>query len=171
MNPDGVTIWIELILFLLKPQEIELYLFTWIRIKFQFIPDGVHSIFHSGPNTRSGFHSGINSTFIMVEIRIFSKMGSFIHILKCRSAKIAENWIRWSVQIIWNEFQSGTEIFICRDLTILNSISHVNTDWILSVVRDWKLIRIHHSCKLPLTIVCHCFQYFTTIRSIVAIYT
>ena len=39
---------------------------------------------------------GMKSTFIMAEIKIGYKMGSFIHIRKCVSAKIAEK-IRWSV--------------------------------------------------------------------------
>ena len=32
---------------------------------------------------------GMKSTFIMAEIKIVSKMGSFIHVYKCISAKIA----------------------------------------------------------------------------------
>ena len=48
MNPDWVTVLIELIPFLLRLYEIELYLFTWIRIGLQRIPNWVNSIFYSG---------------------------------------------------------------------------------------------------------------------------
>ena len=33
--------------------------------------------------------------------------------------------------------------FIRRDLSILNSISHVNTNWVWSVVQDRNSMRIH----------------------------
>ena len=39
---------------------------------------------------------GMKSTFIMAEIKIFCKMGSFIYVYKCISAKIAGK-IRLSV--------------------------------------------------------------------------
>ena len=63
-------------------------------------------MFHSGSNRRSiainvdsescklgsRFHSGMKlgmkSTFIMAEIKIVCKMGSFVHILKCVGSKI-----------------------------------------------------------------------------------
>ena len=92
----------------------------------------------------SKFHSrmkiGMKSTFIVAEIKIVCKMGSFIHVFRCISAKIVRKkrllgtWLkRVSIQ---------NEIFIRGGLSILNSIYHVNTNWVWNVVRDWNSIRI-----------------------------
>ena len=63
----------------------------------------------------------MKSAFIMAEIEIVCKMGSFIHVFKCISAKIAG-------KILHESETSFNPIFIRRDLSILNSISHVNTN-------------------------------------------
>ena len=73
----------------------------------------------------------------MAEIKTIYEMGSFIHILKCVNAKIAEKKDGRNMNL------KRVLIFIRPDLTILNSLYHVNTDWILSVIRDWNSIRIH----------------------------
>ena len=59
----------------------------------------------------------------MAEIEIVCKMGSFIHVFKCISAKIAGK-----IRLLLHESETifnPDEIFIRRDLSILNSISHL----------------------------------------------
>ena len=122
--------------------------FTWIRIEFQSGSNSFRfSWDHRGLNyiclhesglscnsfrikfihfsCNSWMKLGMKSTFIVAEIKIVCKLGSFIHVFRCISAKITG------------------KIFICRDPSILNSISHVNTTWVWSVVQDWNSIRIH----------------------------
>ena len=68
----------------------------------------------------------MKSTFIMAEIKIVCKMGSFIHVFKCISAKITGK-IRSLVHESETSFNRN-EIFIRSDRSVLNSISHVNTN-------------------------------------------
>ena len=93
-----------------------------------------------GPKFQSWMKLGMKSTSIMAEIKIVCKMGSFIHVFKGISGKITGK-IRLSV----HESETSGMRFSCirRDLSILNSVSHVNTKWVWSVVQDWNSIRIH----------------------------
>ena len=89
MNPEWVTIRIELIPFLLRP-----YIGDWIiclhksglsfnSFRIEFIPffilDRTHdpewNIKLESCEHESRFHSGMKSTFIMAEIKIIYKMG------------------------------------------------------------------------------------------------
>ena len=88
-------------------------------VELQLIPYQAHSIFNSGLKTQSGMKCrfgimliwiaislwneiekfGIKSTFSMAEIKAVCKRGSFIHVPKCISSKVAEK-MRWSVRMI-----------------------------------------------------------------------
>ncbi len=63
----------------------------------------------------------------MAEMKIFAKIESFIHVLKCISAKIAET-VRGSIHKSGIGFSIRNKILIYRDLSILNPISHINMD-------------------------------------------
>ena len=74
----------------------------------------------------SKFHSsmklGMKSTFIMAEIKIVCKMGSFVHVFKSFNPE-------WDFHSPW----SFNPQFILP----------WNTNWVWRVVRDWNSIRIH----------------------------
>ena len=94
---------------LLRREKNKLYLLHESRLSFnsfriEFIPffildrtlDPERNIELKSCKHGSRFHCGMKSTFIMAEIKVIYKMGSFIHIVKCVSAKIAKK-IRCSV--------------------------------------------------------------------------
>ena len=55
-----------------------------------------------------------------------NEMGSFIHVFMCISAKITGKYDCWYMNL--KQVSIRNEIFIRCDLSILNSISHVNTN-------------------------------------------
>ena len=92
-------------------------------------------------NFPSWMKLGMKSTFIMAEIKIVCKMGSFIHVFKCISAKITGK-IRLSVHESETSFNPEWDFHSPWSFNPqLNS--HLNTNWVWSVVQDWNSIWIH----------------------------
>ena len=96
-----------------KTRGIELYLFTWIQLELQLIPDRVHSgssSFHFSFRTEhSWMKLEMKSTFITAKIKIVCKMGSFMRVFKCTGAKITRfPWLQnYYFQKKWNCKSSG----------------------------------------------------------------
>ena len=111
------------------PNQLIKGVFTWIRIEFQSKCRNIDSkSYKLGSKFHSWMKLGMKSTFIMAEIKIVCKMGSFIHVYMCIRAKIFRK-----IRLSGWDFHSPWSFN-------LNSIPHVNTNWVWIVVRDWTEI-------------------------------